>query len=98
MSDEDIIPITTKRAFVRATALPANQDLVSGVCLICKEKISDLCVSCQTNKDRDDCLISRGGCGHLFHEHCLKGWLDKSTLCPVCQQQWVTDGAPFPVN
>lgn len=97
MSDE-VIPISTKRAFVSATSLPANSDLINSVCLICKEKIADLCVTCQSKKTTDTCYICRGGCGHYFHNHCLTGWLTKSMVCPACQKSWINDGAPFLVS
>ena len=24
-------------------------------------------------------------CGHAFHVRCLRGWLDRSSCCPVCR-------------
>lgn len=24
-------------------------------------------------------------CGHKFHQECIQGWLQKSTLCPICK-------------
>lgn len=34
-------------------------------------------------------------CGHLFHEDCIKGWLKKSNLCPVCRYELPTDNTEY---
>merc|ERR1719277_2434427 len=34
-------------------------------------------------------------CGHLFHEECVKDWLNKSNECPVCRFELPTDDAEY---
>lgn len=42
------------------------------------------CIICITDieKGSDTLLIP---CGHMFHEPCIKSWLDKHNTCPVCR-------------
>lgn len=34
-------------------------------------------------------------CGHLYHEECVKDWLRKSNVCPVCRFELPTDDAEY---
>lgn len=34
-------------------------------------------------------------CGHLYHEDCVKEWLEKSNECPVCRFELPTDDAEY---
>merc|ERR1712151_714 len=34
-------------------------------------------------------------CGHLFHEHCIKTWLQKHSQCPVCRYELPTDNVSY---
>ena len=29
------------------------------------------------------CMLSFGGCGCVYHEHCVSHWLLKRNVCPV---------------
>jgi hypothetical protein len=29
------------------------------------------------------CMLSFGGCGCVYHEHCVSHWLHKRNVCPV---------------
>jgi RING-box protein 1 len=31
-----------------------------------------------------------GGCGHVFHSHCLVRWLERRAVCPLCNAAWTT--------
>jgi len=44
-------------------------------CAICLEDTYD-------NEDRRPGV---GPCGHMFHCHCIQGWLRKKSTCPVCK-------------
>ncbi|KAG2482343.1 hypothetical protein HYH03_018731 [Edaphochlamys debaryana] len=44
-----------------------------GVCIICREEMAEA----GTNK--------RLYCGHVFHLHCLRSWLERQQNCPTCR-------------
>lgn len=41
-----------------------------------------ICIIC---RDEMTCGKKLPGCGHVFHAHCLKGWLMQSQCCPTCR-------------
>ena len=43
------------------------------------------CIICMTNDSHN---VSKLGCGHIFHESCLKTWILQKTppTCPVCRR------------
>lgn len=46
----------------------------------------------QAKQDQTNCVICRHSmetakklpCGHMYHAHCLRGWLEDRRVCPVC--------------
>ena len=49
----------------------------------------DVCIICRENMEVD----AQGGskpkklpCGHSFHLHCLRSWLERQQACPTCRQ------------
>ncbi|KFM75662.1 E3 ubiquitin-protein ligase AMFR, partial [Stegodyphus mimosarum] len=48
----------------------------------------------ELNKNNDDCAICwdhldlarKLPCGHLFHNSCLRSWLEQDTSCPTCRK------------
>mmetsp|Transcript_27323 Transcript_27323/g.59737 ORF Transcript_27323/g.59737 Transcript_27323/m.59737 type:complete len:775 (+) Transcript_27323:147-2471(+) len=44
-----------------------------GVCIICREEMS------QTGANK------KLYCGHVFHLHCLRSWLERQQNCPTCR-------------
>ncbi|GIL68641.1 hypothetical protein Vafri_21890 [Volvox africanus] len=44
-----------------------------GVCIICREEMTEV----GANK--------RLFCGHVFHVHCLRSWLERQQNCPTCR-------------
>tara|TARA_B100000085_G_scaffold16448_1_gene14200 strand:+ start:176 stop:2152 length:1977 start_codon:yes stop_codon:yes gene_type:complete len=49
----------------------------------------DVCIICRENMEAD----AQGGnkpkklpCGHSFHLHCLRSWLERQQSCPTCRQ------------
>nr|XP_018627651.1 ERAD-associated E3 ubiquitin-protein ligase HRD1B-like isoform X2 [Nicotiana tomentosiformis] len=51
-------------------ATPEELDVSDATCIICREEMT-------TAKK----LI----CGHLFHVHCLRSWLERQHTCPTCR-------------
>lgn len=51
-------------------ATPEELDVSDSTCIICREEMT-------TAKK----LI----CGHLFHVHCLRSWLERQHTCPTCR-------------
>lgn len=31
-------------------------------------------------------------CGHIFHFHCLRSWLERQQTCPTCRRSVLVDG------
>ena len=62
-------------------------------CDICREKITTCCPDCSSQKTVDvsvKCQVSKGKCGHGFHEHCITKWLSSNSagICPTCRTPW----------
>jgi E3 ubiquitin-protein ligase synoviolin len=36
------------------------------------------------------------GCGHVFHLHCLRSWLERQQNCPICRRSVVPPSATPP--
>ena len=36
-------------------------------------------------------------CGHIFHLHCLRSWIEQDTVCPACRTQIVLDKPEDPI-
>ena len=56
-----------------------------GIIISFREPIFDSCQCCLCYKHAEEGTIS--SCGHLFCNHCIKHWLQHSSLCPICQSQ-----------
>jgi len=67
----------------------------NSVCSICGKINTLLCETCRVNNTNVDetnkCLVSRGKCGHVFHEHCIKDILKIGSICPTCKTPWGFD-------
>jgi len=44
---------------------------------------NEVCVVCQDEFQLND-LAKRLNCRHVFHAHCIDSWLERSSLCPIC--------------
>ena len=62
-------------------------------CGYCKNQIRSLCLDCENRAckvvgDTDEalplCEAVFGQCGHVYHAHCIRRWLDKSSKCMTC--------------
>ncbi|CCW64991.1 unnamed protein product [Phytomonas sp. EM1] len=88
--ESDFIPIQTVKAWMNASVVMANKDLMTKSCQICKEFVCRLCVHCNSKHPlEEDCTVSHGACGHYFHTHCIDPWLLKGqSRCPSCDKAW----------
>jgi len=61
--------------------LPKNTE-----CTICRCSLNGPSLYHQ-EKGIDSYVVS-GICQHSFHNECIKPWVDKNKLCPICTQSW----------
>lgn len=68
----------------------------------CMESRFPLATEEELIKNNDDCAICWDSmasarklpCGHLFHNSCLRSWLENDTSCPTCRQSLADDLQP----
>jgi len=58
------------------------------------ENGSDECSVCLEKFALDESAL-RIPCGHLFHQDCVRKWLQSSNQCPVCRYELPTDDAEY---
>ncbi|KAL3839800.1 hypothetical protein ACJIZ3_024391 [Penstemon smallii] len=51
-----------------------------------------ICVICQDDLCQEKQKIATLDCGHEYHEECIKKWLVRKNLCPIC------NAAGIPLN
>jgi len=44
------------------------------------------CPICFEDYEEDDKVISLPQCEHTFHPECVRRWLSKTSLCPICRK------------
>ncbi|KXZ43452.1 hypothetical protein GPECTOR_90g539 [Gonium pectorale] len=54
-------------------ATPEDLRRCDGVCIICREEMAEAAAN------------KRLFCGHVFHLHCLRSWLERQQNCPTCR-------------
>ncbi|CAF1118572.1 unnamed protein product [Adineta ricciae] len=47
----------------------------------CLSSSEEICAICWEQFDKARCLP----CGHLFHQNCLRSWLEQDASCPICR-------------
>ncbi|XP_052186666.1 ERAD-associated E3 ubiquitin-protein ligase HRD1B-like isoform X2 [Diospyros lotus] len=51
-------------------ATPEELNASDATCIICREEMT---------------IAKKLSCGHLFHVHCLRSWLERQHTCPTCR-------------
>ncbi|XP_020549084.1 ERAD-associated E3 ubiquitin-protein ligase HRD1B isoform X1 [Sesamum indicum] len=51
-------------------ATPEELNASDATCIICREEMT---------------VAKKLSCGHLFHVHCLRSWLERQNTCPTCR-------------
>ncbi|KAJ3417355.1 hypothetical protein HDV05_004820 [Chytridiales sp. JEL 0842] len=74
-----------------------------GLCTVCQDTLSD-----GTPRDVDGMEVDKTEgefeyglmmpCRHLFHNQCLRKWLDSSNTCPTCRFEIKTDNVEYNVG
>ena len=44
-----------------------------------------LCPICQTDFLPEHHILQMPICNHFYHAHCIKEWLSRSIICPMCR-------------
>uniref|UniRef100_A0A0N5BBS1 RING-type domain-containing protein n=1 Tax=Strongyloides papillosus TaxID=174720 RepID=A0A0N5BBS1_STREA len=69
-------------------------DVECDTCAICRTKLMESCLRCQTGKISDDapgentCMVVWGVCNHSYHNCCMQLWIKQNKRCPLCQKDW----------
>lgn len=64
-----------------------NLPKVNRVKTLIMKKSSRTCAICIDGFKEQE-LIMKLPCGHIYHRCCLKGWMKKSTECPLCRHHF----------
>ena len=55
-------------------------------CTICRQSINNN--SIYAIEKGFVSVISKGCCGHIFHDECIKPWLISNKKCPICSMPY----------
>jgi len=73
------------------TATESQLEESDKLCIICRDEMSHS----ETGMGAPKVLK----CGHIFHCHCLRNWLERQLTCPTCRDEiQATAPAPAPAN
>lgn len=67
-------------------------DLGDEICAICKNRLDQQCITCESGNDLSKkCIPQFGECSHAFHDHCLSEWhkTQREPTCPTDSKKWV---------
>merc|ERR1711939_604500 len=85
MAAADNTPVVVKKLQMVAAWQYAD---IGEYCGICKEPNAELCIDCLAEGKEGPCEMAVGECNHAFHWHCISGWLQRKSTCPLDQQDW----------
>lgn len=75
----------TSRMDLFPNADEADLARCDNVCIICREEMTMATVN------------KKLPCGHVFHVHCLRSWLERQQSCPICRNPVFPPREPEPV-
>jgi hypothetical protein len=52
-------------------------------CFTSKVKVYGECTICLEDMDSTSNIFALN-CAHIYHEECVKMWLQKNSVCPIC--------------
>ena len=55
-------------------------------CNICRQSLN--CDSLYAIEKGTRSVLSKGICGHMFHDECITPWLKNNTKCPICSDSY----------
>ncbi|WVZ03380.1 hypothetical protein V8G54_024186, partial [Vigna mungo] len=87
---EDII---VRQLQTKSCLLPGNfKDQETDICIICQKYVLHflecLCISQEEYKNKEEIGILQ--CVHEYHVDCIKRWLHKKNVCPMCKSKALT--------
>ncbi|WWC87630.1 uncharacterized protein L201_002520 [Kwoniella dendrophila CBS 6074] len=67
-------------------------------CIICREEMIPRAAAESTGGDAGgpNETPKKLACGHIFHFHCLRSWLERQQSCPTCRRDVLRTPAPAP--
>lgn len=83
-----------------STCPPASRKVLSNLPLVTVtaddllEASNKECTVC-LDEQKLGSLACKLPCGHLFHKECVKDWLCRHCICPVCRLELETDDINF---
>lgn len=55
-------------------------------CIICREEMVARGDGSEPDSDGPNVTPKKLACGHIFHFHCLRSWLERQQACPTCRR------------
>ena len=82
MTTTNIFDVDKKFLSLNTTCI----NIINDTCGICRNKLIDKCIECQTNIKK--CQSVLGTCGHGFHKCCINRWIKTRNCCPLDDKEW----------
>ncbi|KAG9076907.1 E3 ubiquitin-protein ligase hrd1 [Ceratobasidium sp. 370] len=81
-------------------ALPAEMEALGDrTCIICREEmVSRGAAGVGAVAGGPNTTPKKLPCGHIFHFHCLRSWLERQQSCPTCRRTVLESGRPATAN
>ncbi|KAG8719545.1 E3 ubiquitin-protein ligase hrd1 [Ceratobasidium sp. 395] len=81
-------------------ALPAEMEALGDrTCIICREEmVSRGAAGVGAVTGGPNTTPKKLPCGHIFHFHCLRSWLERQQSCPTCRRTVLESGRPTTNN